>query len=207
MVEEEFDLSDILGEEVEGEAAMSKEQLAAKIERELEEEAAAAAAKAAEEEAAKAADTPKKKKKKKRRERRPRSPNCERGEGSSARRRRSSRRPPGGFARRLDVATALARARDGVTSTHVDVHANRRVSLSTRPASLLRPHAPSRRPFNASRASLWRAPPPTFRFLASPSPTTARAPRTPPSWPPTPPPCAPWTWPQIYDSRSRVSTP
>ena len=65
MVEEEFDLSDILGEEVEGEAAMSKEQLAAKIERELEEEAAAAAAKAAEEEAAKAADTPKKKKKKK----------------------------------------------------------------------------------------------------------------------------------------------
>ena len=64
MVEEEFDLSDILGEEVEGEAAMSKEQLAAKIERELEEEAAAAA-KAAEEEAAKAADTPKKKKKKK----------------------------------------------------------------------------------------------------------------------------------------------
>merc|ERR1719218_293854 len=65
MVEEEFDLSDILGEEVEGEAAMSKEQLAAKIERELEEEAAAAAAKAAEEEAAKAAEKPKKKKKKK----------------------------------------------------------------------------------------------------------------------------------------------
>ena len=82
MVEEEFDLSDILGEEVEGEAAMSKEQLAAKIERELEEEAAAAAAKAAEEGAAKAADTPQEEEeKKKRRERRPRSPNCERGEG------------------------------------------------------------------------------------------------------------------------------
>ena len=98
MVEEEFDLSDILGEEVEGEAAMSKEQLAAKIERELEEEAAAAAAKAAEEEAAKAADTPKKKKKKK----------GEGKEGQGVRtvsagrvraatvRRRSSRRPPGG---------------------------------------------------------------------------------------------------------------
>jgi len=53
-VEEEFDLSDIMSEEVEGE--VSKAQAAARVERELAEEAAAAAAeKAREEEAAAAA--------------------------------------------------------------------------------------------------------------------------------------------------------
>ena len=68
-VEEEFDLSDIMSEEVEGE--VSKAQAAARVERELAEEAAAAAAeKAREEEAAaavkkKAKKKAKKKKKKK----------------------------------------------------------------------------------------------------------------------------------------------
>ena len=63
-VEEEFDLSDIMSEEVEGE--VSKEQAAARVERELAEEAAAAAAeKAREEEAAAAAKKKAKKKAKK----------------------------------------------------------------------------------------------------------------------------------------------
>ena len=60
IIEEEFDLSDIMGEEVEGEAALSREQLAAKAE----EEAKAEAARRAQEEAERAAAAPKKKKKK-----------------------------------------------------------------------------------------------------------------------------------------------
>lgn len=67
LVEEEFDLSDIMGEEVEGEAAMSREELDKKIQKELEEEAAAAkeAEAAAAKEAAKKAKKAKKKKSKK----------------------------------------------------------------------------------------------------------------------------------------------
>jgi thiol-disulfide isomerase/thioredoxin len=63
IVEEEFDLADIMNEEVEGEAGMSKEELQAKIEKEIEEEAAAA--KEAEEEAKRKAEKKAKKKKKK----------------------------------------------------------------------------------------------------------------------------------------------
>lgn len=67
MVEEEFDLSDIMGEEVEGESAMSREELDKKIQKELEEEAAAAkeAEAAAAKEAAKKGKKAKKKKSKK----------------------------------------------------------------------------------------------------------------------------------------------
>ena len=61
-VEEEFDLSDIMSEEVEGE--VSKAQAAARVERELAEEAAAAAAAAAAAEAEAAAAAKKKAKKK-----------------------------------------------------------------------------------------------------------------------------------------------
>jgi hypothetical protein len=65
IVEEEFDLSDIMGESVEGEAAMSREELAAKLA--MEEAAAEAERKAAEAErkAAEDAAKPKKSKKKK----------------------------------------------------------------------------------------------------------------------------------------------
>ena len=65
IVEEEFDLSDIMGESVEGEAAMSREELAAKLV--MEEAAAEAERKAAEAErkAAEDAARPKKSKKKK----------------------------------------------------------------------------------------------------------------------------------------------
>ena len=67
LVEEEFDLSDIMGEEVEGDAAMSREEREKQIEKELEEEAKAAeeAKKAAEAKARKAAKKKKKSKKKK----------------------------------------------------------------------------------------------------------------------------------------------
>jgi protein disulfide-isomerase A6 len=64
MVEEEFDLSDIMGEEVEGEAGMSRDELDKKIQAELEEEAAAAKAAAAAEAAAAAKKAKKAKKKK-----------------------------------------------------------------------------------------------------------------------------------------------
>ena len=65
IVEEEFDLSDVLGEEVEGEAAMSKEEMAARIEKEIEEEAKAAKEAAEAELAAKKKAEKKKAKKKK----------------------------------------------------------------------------------------------------------------------------------------------
>ena len=63
IIEEEFDLSDIMGESVEGEAAMSREELAAKLA--AEEAAAEAERKAAEAERKAAEDAAKPKKKKK----------------------------------------------------------------------------------------------------------------------------------------------
>ena len=65
IVEEEFDLSDIMGEEVEGDAALSREELAARAEEELTKQQAEEAARQAEEAKKKATKAKKKRRRKK----------------------------------------------------------------------------------------------------------------------------------------------